>query len=117
MTEFIYPRPAVCVFVFNQQDEILLMQRAGSHGAGTWSIPGGGMDLGETISKAVARELFEETSIKVYPSAVKIGPTINDIFIKEGKQFINTVCSYLCQMVKKLRLPNLTSALKCVGLN
>ena len=50
----------------------LLMLRRGdgggrfsSEGAGTWAVPGGWIDFGETAMQAVSREVMEETSIVV----------------------------------------------------
>jgi 8-oxo-dGTP diphosphatase len=45
--------------------EILMGKRKGSHGAGTWSFPGGWMDHGETPPECAARELHEETGLLV----------------------------------------------------
>ena len=35
------------------------------HGEGTWTMPGGKMEFGETFEEASAREVLEETSIKL----------------------------------------------------
>jgi len=45
--------------------KILLVKRAFEPGAGKWSVPGGLVELGETLSEACEREAEEETGIKV----------------------------------------------------
>jgi 8-oxo-dGTP diphosphatase len=45
--------------------EVLLVQRAREPMAGTWSLPGGAIELGETAAEACAREVREETGIEV----------------------------------------------------
>ncbi len=39
---------------------VLMIQRKGAHQAGTWSVPGGWIDYGETAEDAALRELDEE---------------------------------------------------------
>ena len=65
-----YPRPAVTVdcVVFGLDLEaedlkILLIQRGGQPFAGMWALPGGFVDMGETLEQAAKRELQEETGI------------------------------------------------------
>lgn len=43
--------------------KILMMRRKGSHGEGTWSVPGGWIDAGETPEDALFRELEEEVGL------------------------------------------------------
>lgn len=47
-------------------DRILLEKRKNSPGRGKWSIPGGLVDIGETVEEAVIREVKEETGLEVY---------------------------------------------------
>jgi ADP-ribose pyrophosphatase YjhB (NUDIX family) len=44
-----YALAGIGVMVTNQQGEVLLGLRHGSHGTGEWSFPGGKVDLGETM--------------------------------------------------------------------
>jgi 8-oxo-dGTP diphosphatase len=65
-----YARPSVTVdcVVFGLDLEaedlkILLIQRSGRPFAGMWALPGGFVDMGETLEQAAKRELQEETGI------------------------------------------------------
>jgi ADP-ribose pyrophosphatase YjhB (NUDIX family) len=59
-----YRTPAVAVdaAIFDERDRVLLVQRADS---GTWCLPGGAADVGESPSAAVEREAREETGLTV----------------------------------------------------
>ena len=51
-------------------DRILLLQRAEGHSeAGSWSVPAGKLEKGETLEQGAARELFEETGISLEGSS------------------------------------------------
>ena len=68
----LYPdRPVVGVggLVLNS-GRILLVKRAYPPGRGKWSIPGGHVELGETLYQAAVRETLEETGIETRPLGV-----------------------------------------------
>ena len=44
-------------------DAVLLVRRGNPPNAGSWSLPGGGQELGETAEEAARRELEEETGL------------------------------------------------------
>lgn len=62
-------------------------KRKGSHGAGTWSFPGGHPEPGETIEEAVRRELFEETHIE-FKGYLKCVTFVENHFEAEGKRYV-----------------------------
>lgn len=59
-----YPRVAVGAVVF-KRDKILLVLRGKPPAEKEWSIPGGCVELGETLKEAAEREIAEETGIVI----------------------------------------------------
>ena len=57
--------PQVCVGAVAVDDERLLLVRRGRPpAAGSWSVPGGRIERGETAGEAVVREVREETGLE-----------------------------------------------------
>ena len=65
---------------------VLLGKRSGSHGAGTWALPGGHLEVGESIQSCAKREVLEETGIVV--NSVRHVAFTNDIFEKERLNYV-----------------------------
>ena len=53
-----------------RSDRILLVRRNRPPKAGEWSLPGGMLEVGETLQQGVAREVMEETGCEVAVGAV-----------------------------------------------
>jgi ADP-ribose pyrophosphatase len=58
------PRVAIGGVVF-KDGGVLLVRRGKPPAHGEWAIPGGSVELGETLKQAVEREIHEETGITV----------------------------------------------------
>jgi len=58
------PFPAVAALVSNQASQLLLVKRAVEPAKGEWCLPGGFIEIDESIEEAVLRELREETGIE-----------------------------------------------------
>ena len=58
------PRVAVGAVVFHQ-DKVLLVLRGQAPAKGLWAVPGGSVELGETLQLAAEREVQEETGLQV----------------------------------------------------
>ncbi|MBZ9572120.1 NUDIX domain-containing protein [Patescibacteria group bacterium] len=59
-----YPEPTVCALIFNQEGKVLLM--TSPKWKGKYVIPGGHIELGETIEQAFKREIKEETNLNIF---------------------------------------------------
>lgn len=66
---FINPTP-VAVLLLPVDDGLLVVRRAIEPARGTWALPGGFVDLGETWQEAAARELHEEAGVEIDPARV-----------------------------------------------
>ena len=58
------PRVAVGAVV-TSESKVLLVKRRDAPGRGLWAIPGGSVELGETLQQAAEREIKEETGLTI----------------------------------------------------
>ncbi|MCA1839536.1 MAG: NUDIX hydrolase [Actinobacteria bacterium] len=56
--------------VICEQSKVLLILRGRDPYLGHWSLPGGGLEFGETVEQAIVREVREETNLVVEPQGL-----------------------------------------------
>jgi 8-oxo-dGTP diphosphatase len=100
-----YPeRPLVGVGgVIIDDGRALLIRRGTEPLIGEWSIPGGTLELGETLEEGVARELLEETGLEVRVlelievfDRIYVESTAGEQQPKKGPRFHYVIVDYLC---------------------
>ena len=102
MSSRAYPdRPFVGVgaVIVDGAARVLLVKRRFEPLAGQWSLPGGAVDVGETLAECVIREMREETGLEV-----EIGPVIEvfDRITRDGDgrvQYHFVLVDYVCRPV------------------
>jgi len=81
-----------------EQDRVLLVRRGCEPLKGQWSLPGGMLEIGESLTAGVVREVREETGLTVEP--VELIELLDRIH-REGKRvrYHYVIADYLCRVV------------------
>lgn len=79
------PKVGVGVIVL-KEGKVPLGKRYGSHGEGSWCLPGGHLEFGESLEDCARREVLEETGLQI--KNIRFGTVTNDIFKEEDKHYI-----------------------------
>jgi mutator protein MutT len=91
--------PAVGVgAVVIHEGRVLLVRRGKEPLRGRWVVPGGTVELGETLEEAVVREVEEETGLKVRPIEPAL---VFDRIQRDGANvsYHYVIIDYLCEYV------------------
>ncbi len=81
-----------------EQGRVLLVQRGTEPAKGKWSIPGGLIDVGESLREAVVREVREETGLLIEPLELI---ELLDRIHRDGDRvrYHYVIADYLCRVV------------------
>ncbi len=92
-------RPVVGVGgVLIHQGKVLLIRRGKQPLRGRWVVPGGTVEVGETLEEALVREMREETGLTIEPAGLV---TIFDRIQRESGRVLYhyVIVDYLCRYV------------------
>ena len=101
-----YPdRPVVGVGgVVIEDGRALLIKRGSEPLLGQWSIPGGTLELGESLQEGVARELLEETGLEVQVldmieafDRIFLDPAVANAGDRSRPKYHYVIVDYLCE--------------------
>jgi ADP-ribose pyrophosphatase YjhB (NUDIX family) len=83
--------------VIVQEGRVLLVQRGREPMKGRWTIPGGLIEIGESLLEAVVRETREETGLEVEP--IELVELLDRIHREEGcVRYHYVIADYLCRV-------------------
>jgi ADP-ribose pyrophosphatase YjhB (NUDIX family) len=87
------PQLAVGAIVFDDRGRVLLIERGKPPGAGLWTVPGGKVEVNETLAQAVAREVREETGLMV-----EVG-TLACVVERMGDDYHYVILDYVARVI------------------
>ncbi|WP_309696080.1 NUDIX hydrolase [Armatimonas sp.] len=105
-----FPRVGVAVLIL-REGKILLGQRVGTHGVGTWAPPGGYLEFGESLEACAQREVLEETGLII--GELRYGSYTNTVFEAEGKHSVTLF--FLADCPESLGEPERCEPEKCLS--
>ena len=76
----------VSLCIVNKEGKILLMRRTNAHSEGTWSLPGGHLEMFEDIEECATREVLEEAGVGI--RNLRFVGITNDKIPTENKHYI-----------------------------
>ena len=111
---YFHALPATAVVLSNEQGEILLTKRATEPAKGTWDLPGGFTDWGETAEQAIKREILEELGIK--SPKLNFTGTFLDKYLYNGIEYQVLVTAFCGRLNRsaKIKLSSENSVFKFV---
>ncbi len=75
----------MAVFVV-RDGRFLMGRRCNAHGDGTWSLPGGHLEFGESFEETARREVKEETGLSI--GEIQFGAVTNDYFESDSRHYV-----------------------------
>lgn len=86
----------VGAIIVDDEDRVLLVQRGHEPMQGRWSIPGGLVELGETLDEALRRETHEETGLAI--ENLGLVELLDRIYREEDRvRYHYVIADYLCR--------------------
>lgn len=95
-TYYANPSSATVALIINERDELLAVRRKNEPAKGTLDLPGGFVDMEETGEQGMAREVMEETGLKV--TRLRFLFSLPNLYLYSGITIHTLDMFYECQV-------------------
>ncbi len=95
-TYYFNPSSAVVAVIINEKDELLVARRANEPAKGTFDLPGGFVDMYETVEEGMSREVIEETGLIIH--SMRYLFCIPNIYVYSGFEVHTTDLFFECNI-------------------
>lgn len=108
---FMNPAAAVVAFITNGNGELLVERRKCEPAKGTLDLPGGFCDTLETAEEGVAREVMEETGLKVTSAVYQF--SLPNVYHYSGLDIETLDMFFVCEVEDVSQLKPMDDAAEC----
>ena len=95
------PIPCNAVILENVKSQLLLVRRATDPFKGYWDLPGGFVEVNESVEESIVRETKEETGIDLDPKDLKLFMTTWDRYLYKGIKDYTLGLIYSAKLAEK----------------
>ncbi len=98
------PKPSNALIIINTNSDVLLVKRKFEPKKGFWDLPGGFIEINETLEESTIREIKEELGVKI--ENIKYFKSYADTYSYKGVNF-PTICAVFYTITKNNILPKI----------
>ena len=92
---------AMCIIYNAQENKMLLEKRTDN---GMWCVPGGAIELGETLEEALRREVKEETSLEIFnPKLFDVRANVHMVYPNQDEVYYTDVVYLITEYKGELK--------------
>ena len=106
---------AMCIIYNEAENKILLEKRTDN---GMWCVPGGAIELGETLEEALRREVKEETSLDIFnPRLFDVRANVHMVYPNQDEVYYTDVVYVITEYEGELKPDAESKELRWVSLD
>lgn len=106
---------AMCI-IFDEQRQMILFEKRTDNGM--WCVPGGALELGESLEEALRREVREETSLEIYePKLFDVKAGVHMVYPNKDEVYYTDVVYLINKFEGELKPDHESKELRWFGID